>query len=334
LADWPSHRITLFADMVLSFSDGIMTNNDRVPNAGEKMLTRWRNKVKRDRFYRLTRGILDTRPMPVVDAPLSIVSMVGNNDVQLYLLAMKSFYSHVGRGKIVAIIAEDMPSQSRALLEHHFPRIKIEMLEGLDTGTCPRGGTWERLVYLLERSQHEYAIQLDCDTLAFGTDVSEVIECIRSNTAFALGSVGHNIVALPEAAARAHKSSDNYVGLAAERLFDRYPDAAHWKYVRASSGFAGFAKGGFHRRNIEDFHRNMEEFMGSRWREWGTEQCGSNFAIANSPNTAVLHRPKYGNFVPSMENDKASFLHFFGTYRYKEDFYATKARDVIATLLK
>ncbi len=293
------------------------------------MLHRWRSNLQKARFYRLTREILETPPMPVVDAPWSIISMVSNGDVQMYLLSLKSFYAHLGRGKIVAIIDRDMPVASRATLEKHFPGIRFVILEDIDTGICQRGGTWERILHILDHSNEEYTIQIDCDTLAFGHDISEVLACVESNTAFTLGSMWNNIVSLPEAAEFARQTKGNYVGVAAERLLDRYPDAAKWKYVRASSGFAGFAKGGISRRTIEDFHRNMEKLMGARWKEWGTEQCASNFAVANSPNAVVLHRPKYGNFSPEIEPEKASFLHFFGTYRYRDDFFAKRGQDVI-----
>lgn len=297
------------------------------------MLTRWRNIRKKERFYRLTRDILKTRPVPVVDAPLTIASMVSKSDVQMYLLSMKSFYRHIRRGKLVAIIDRDTPESSRDVLSGHFPGIRFVILEDIDTGECQRGGTWERILYILGHAESEYTIQLDCDTLAFGQDLSEVAACVESNTSFTLGSMGYNIVTLPEAAELARQSDSNYVGIATERVFDQYPDAPNWRYVRASSGFAGFAKGTLPRRYVEDFHRNMERLLPARWREWGTEQCASNFAVANSKNAVVLHRPKYGNFDTSLDNEKASFLHFFGTHRYKEDFFARKGQEVIKALL-
>ena len=46
-----------------------------------------------------------TRPMPVIDAPWSIVSLIVEPQPQLlmYILSMKSFYRKLGRGKIVVI---------------------------------------------------------------------------------------------------------------------------------------------------------------------------------------------------------------------------------------
>ena len=296
------------------------------------MFYRWRTKRKRERFYRLTQGILDTLPMPVVDAPWSIISMVSNRDVQMYLLSLKSFYARIKRGKIVAIVDRDMPTELRQLLVTHFPGIRLVILEDINTGVCQRGGTWERLLYVLDHSHDEYAIQIDCDTLTFGADISEVLDSVEKNIAFTLRGAERSIVSMPEAAAMARNASGDYIGLVAERLFDQYPDAENLTYVRASSGFAGFAKGGFSRRHIEAFHSKMSELVGTRWTEWGTEQCASNFAIANSPKALVLPSPKYANFGPETTRGEGCFLHFIGTHRFLDDYFAERSADVIRSL--
>jgi len=292
----------------------------------------WRRKWARARFYASTRGILDTPPMPVKDAPWTIISMVSNHDIQMYLLAMKSFYARIGRGKITAIIDRDMPGRSRTLLQRHFPGIALSILEDIDVGTCQRGGTWERLLYILDHAEGEYAIQLDSDTLTFGADIDEVVHCAEQNLAFTLSSVGQRLMSMEAIAEDARRHKSNYIGLVAERLFDRYPNANTLQYVRASSGFAGFAKGAFSRRKIEEFHRNMEDMLGARWREWGTEQCGSNFAVANSPNAVVLPFPKYGHFFGEKTPLAGAFLHFIGSHRYYDGYFARRGQDVIASL--
>src|ERR1700728_2260550 len=154
------------------------------------MLYSFRNRWNRRRFDRLTRGVLHSAPIRLVDAKWSIISMVANGDVQMYLLSMKSFYARIGRGKIIAIVDRDMPQQLRDTLEHHFVGIRLAVLEDIDTGRCQRGGTWERLIYLLDHAEREYAIQVDCDTLAFGTDLDEIVECAEANRAFTLSGLG------------------------------------------------------------------------------------------------------------------------------------------------
>jgi len=297
------------------------------------MFDNWRGTLARKRFYRLTRDILDTPPMPVQDGPLTIISMVSKNDIQMYLLALKSFYYHLRRGKVVAIVDADTPAESKETLRKHLPGIRFEILENINTGQCQRGGTWERILYVLDHAAKEYAIQLDCDTLTVG-NVDEVLAYAERNIPFTLGNQGLPIWTLPETSADAKKllATKNYVGIVAESRFDEYPNAASLKYVRGSSGFAGFAKGGFSRSGIEDFHQQMSALMGERWREWGTEQNASNFAVANSPGAVVLPYPKYTNYTPDKDWASSSFFHFFGTYRYTSDYFLKRAVAVIERL--
>ena len=296
------------------------------------MFYKLRKSMATQRFYRRTRTIMNTPPMPVVPAPLAIVSMVSNNDVPMYVLSMKSFYSRLGRGRLVVVVDRDMPEASRASLAHHFPGIEFQVLEDIDTGPCQRGGTWERLVYLLGRTAQEYVIQIDCDTLCFGADIDEVLACVAENRSFTLSGGEREIVSLPEAAQRARKINHPYVGIAAESLFDQYPGGEKLQYVRGSSGFAGFARGAFSRAQIEDFHVQMEKLIPARWKEWGTEQCASNFAVANSPGARVLPHPKYGNFDHHHDPAQSSFLHFIGAHRFDDDLFARLGEKIIGEL--
>ena len=296
------------------------------------MLYRIKKSLATSRFYRLTKGILETRPMPVVASPVTIVSMVSNNDVQMYLLSMKSLYARLGKGQLLAIVDRDMPAAARDTLSQHFPGIQFQILEDIDVGPCQRGGTWERLVHLLERTRDGYVVQVDCDTLSYGPDLKEVADCIAANRAFTLGGGEREIVSMHEAARRARAMTHAYVGIEAETMFDRYVGAENLKYVRGSSGFAGFAQGAFSRAQIEDFHVQMERLLPQRWTEWGTEQCASNFAVANSAGAFVLPYPKYWNFDSSHDVATSSFLHFIGAYRFDDDRFAQLGQKVIAEL--
>lgn len=298
------------------------------------MFYKFKKSLATNKFYKKTSGILDTPPMPVVPAGHTVVSMVSNNDIQMYLLSMKSFYSRLGSGNIVAIIDRDMPEQARHLLTSHFPGIELQILEDIDVGTCQRGGTWERIVYLLMRAEREYVIQMDSDTLAFGADVQEVLDCIAENRAFTLSGGEREIVSLAEAAQRARKIDHPYVGIAAESLFDRYPGHENLRYVRGSSGFAGISKGGFSKAQIESFHTEMKKLLPDRWEEWGTEQCASNFAVANCPQARVLPFPKYGNFDSHHDPRDSSFLHFIGSHRFNDDVFLNYGNQVIDELKK
>jgi hypothetical protein len=297
------------------------------------MFFKLRKSIATKRFYWQTSGILNTPPMPVVPGTATIISMVSNNDVQMYLLSMKSFYSKIKCGQLVVVIDRDMPDTARRQLSNHFPGIEFVILEDIDVGPCQRGGTWERLVYLLERSQTQYMIQLDCDVLAFGKDISEVTSCVQENRSFTLSGGEREIVSMGEAANRAKAFKHSYVGIEVESLFDQYPNAAGLKYVRGSSGFAGFGRGAFGRAEIEKFHVEMERLIPNRWREWGTEQCASNFAVANSAGAVVLPFPKYGNFDHDHDPSQSELLHFIGEHRFDDGLFAKLANQVIKSLM-
>ena len=237
------------------------------------------------RFNHAVRGILETPPMPVVRPErCTIVSMVSQSDVMMYLVSMKAFYRRVGGGRIIAILARDTPRHQQDRLRHHFPGIELPVLEEIEVHGCQRGGTWERLVHILDRTDRgEYVVQVDCDVMPVTEEIPEIVACIEARRAFTMADHG-TIAPVGEAAEFARGLQGDHIGIVTERLLDRLPGAAGLFYVRGSSGFAGFAPGGFGRRRIEEFHAEMEKLVGAqRWREWGTEQCASNFAVANTP---------------------------------------------------
>lgn len=298
------------------------------------MLYKLRRRMQVRRFDKAVSGALQTPPMPVVDAPLTIVSMVAPADVTMYVLSMKAFYRRIGRGRLLVIIDRDTPAPARATLEHHFPGIAFEILEDIDTGPCQRGGTWERILHILDRAATGYVVQVDCDTLPVAADLQEVNDCIAAGVAFTLADNNNRIRTLRETAAATQSMDSDYIGVVAERLFDRYPDCDRRLYVRGSSGLAGFARGAFPRAQLEDFHGIMEDLVGpKRWREWGTEQCASNFAVANSPGAVVLPFPAYTSFFPGGPRREAKFFHFIGSFRFDEDYFAARGREEIASLL-
>ena len=285
------------------------------------------------RFDRAVRGIQDTLPMPVVPGRCTIVSMVAPRDMWMYLVAMKAFYRRIGGGKLVAIVHPDTPPAGPDMLARHFPGIEILSHEDLDTGACQRGGTWERLVHIIDRTDRgEYVIQMDADVMPVGPDISEVLECIEHRTAFTMAD-HFKIVPVRQSAEFASGLAGNYVGNVAEQMMDGLPNAESLRYVRGSSGFAGFAPGGFPRHRLEEFHGQMEKLIGrERWREWGTEQCGSNFAVANTPGAVTLPYPGYCSFHPGGERDKVKMYHFIGSFRFDEGRFVQLARDEIAAL--
>jgi hypothetical protein len=295
------------------------------------MLYRLRTQLARKRFELRCQVVRATPPLRPVAAPVTIVSMVSHRDLIMYLIAIKSFYRRLGRGKIVTIDDGSLTADDRDLLTEHLGRPTIVALSSLDTGGCPKGGTWERLLLILDRSADEYVIQLDSDTLATST-VDEVVACIDANRAFTLGTrMGQRFETLRDAAARVAEVAGNHVQVVAERAMARFEGADRRGYVRGSSGFAGFARGGFRRPQLEAFSAEMSALVGSRWTEWGSEQVASSYVVANSPAGQVLPYPKYACFDLNMDPSRSAFLHFIGTNRFDRGVYARLANQVMAS---
>lgn len=293
------------------------------------MFYRLRRTLKYTRFNLQTRAILETPPLTWRDGPATVVSMVAGYDVQLYIAVMKAFYTRLGGGRIVALVASDVSEHNRAMIRRHLGPVEFVDVESLPTGRCQRGGTWERLLYCVDRSASEYVIQIDCDVFVRG-EIPDVVDCVKQNRPFLL-SDRDSIPKLPlhQWSSQDHRNSDNIV-FEFERRASQFPNADKLLYVRGSSGFAGFARGAVDRSFIEEFHMNGEAVLGPRWREWGTEQIASNFAIANMPDSLPLQPPRYMNYegqpdIPA----QASVVHFLGTWRFDHGFLATMVNDEV-----
>src|SRR5258708_7473266 len=103
------------------------------------MFHRWKLHRQENLFQKKTAAVWDTPPMPVVDAPWNNVSGFYRCDahtVQMYLIAIKSFYARIKRGKITLFVERGFSPDVRRLLEHHLPGIRFAIFEDIDMGTC------------------------------------------------------------------------------------------------------------------------------------------------------------------------------------------------------
>lgn len=291
---------------------------------------RLRRNLNYFKFYRQTRRILDTPPIHYQDAPLTIVSMVAGHDVQMYILAMKSLYRRLKRGKIT-IVADGIGEANRDLIRKHLGPVTFINIEDLDTGACPRGGTWERLVHIVRNTAQEYTMQMDADILCVG-DIPEVLDCIANNRAFTL-SDSQGLPKQPLSAWPDDPRQSRDIVIAFEKRGREYPNADQVLYIRGSSGFAGFAQGAIDIPFLETFHRNSARIMGERWKEWGTEQIASNFVVANSPDSMVLPVPRYLTWERQPIPDDIALLHMLGYCRFDQGVYARYANQEIDAML-
>ena len=196
-------------------------------------------------------------------------------------------------------------------------------------GPLPVGGTWERLITICDLAERDFVIQLDADTVTSGP-LDEVKSCVARGHSFML-MAGHTAEMLPVARV-AELAKGDHVQNVAEGLLGQLDPAIATRYGCGCSGFAGFAPDPQRRAALEQFSAGMEELLGPRWREWGTEQVSSNFLVARDPNGILLPYRRYRNFGGEALTEVAVFVHFFGTFRYDHGTYRRMARELAARL--
>lgn len=304
------------------------------------MFFRARRSLHRALFDLRCRSLLRTPPLTtqaVADGqPLTLVSMVCHGEVLMYLLAVKSFCRQLGRVPSFVVLDDDsLTSADRATIAQHLPTVRFFSVAAIDTGACPKGSCWERLMLICSLSESSYVVQLDCDTLTSGP-IAEVNASIESNESFTLlGDRSFPVIEpMLEAHVRLKDSTSTQVQAVCERGFDQLPEAADLFYLRGNAGFSGFARGSLSRAKIEFLSGCMRRIAGPQWDEWGSEQVTSNLAIANTPGARPLPAPRYVSFWahPELDYRQSSFIHFIGPHRYDQGLYGQLAVATIAQL--
>jgi hypothetical protein len=295
------------------------------------MFYKLKNKAKKAWFDICCREIHHSSPITFDSDGVVIVSAVGNLDVTMYLVAIKSFFYNFKKGKVVLLVRNDCPEGNIAKLEYHLRPLRIIRDKDVGLGACRSGGTWERLALIAHEVKDNFVIQLDADTVTFNT-IPEIIECVKNNCSFMIGEwPGQELEPMEQTSERVRLVKSNHVQILAERAMCSMPDYKSYSYARGQSSFAGFAKGAFSFEFLEAFSKAMEEAVGlPKWREWGSESVASNFVVANSPSASILPNPKYTSFYPGRHDyDLSSLVHFEGSNRFAGGVYVKKAKEMI-----
>lgn len=298
---------------------------------------RWRSRIDGALHARAIVDVLDTQPIVSSDDGLVLFSMIGTAVVLPYLVAVKSLWSHLRRGRVAILDDGTLTSKDRALLAHHCGDPEILPLAEVRTAPFPQGGCWERFLTILDRRAGEYWLQLDSDTVTLGP-VEEVADAIARNRSFTLlGGSDAEIGVLPfaEFARRRYPEGpmDGHIQFRVESRLGELPAMAGHRYVRGCAAFTGFAAGGPGRELAKTFLGTMRQLVGGEaLATWGTEQIASNFHIANEPAPALLPAARYLNYRGKPWAEEAAFVHFFGTHRHELGAYASASRKAIDEL--
>jgi hypothetical protein len=287
------------------------------------------------RFDWACRGVLETPPLRLGSAPVSVVSMVRTEHLRMYLLAIKSFARKVEVGHVVVMDDGSLTAEDKALILRHVPGVEIVFLPAIETAPCPRGGCWERLLFILDRTADRYVVQLDSDVLTLGA-LPAVAGAVAGNHAFTLSSgEGFSIVSFEDATARVAGEDPAALQTACEQALSSLGEADQLigrRYVRGSAGFAGFPRGGATRAAAIAFSVAMQKRVGARWAGWGTEQVTSNHIVASLPDGQLLPWPDYACHYSHIDPGEARLLHFIGSWRFSRGVYVRAGQRVIAQL--
>jgi hypothetical protein len=309
-----------------SFSMGIGLKWNRV---------RWRFDVWR--HDRAASAILHTPPIQPRDDGVILFSMIGTAVLNSYLVAVKSLHNEINQGRIMLLNDGTLTAQDRRILAHHCGDPVIIEMADIEPAPCPRGNCWERLMAILQQRGANYVIQLDSDIVVTGP-VPEIVGAIAANRSFTLGgdaeAVENGFMTAAQFVQQKYPcgSPSDHVQHRAESNFANLPDAANQMYIRGCAGFAGFSRGQSGRSMLEAFSQKIEELIGPKWHEWGSEQIASNFVIANDTAPLVLPYDRYVNHWDTPLPPTARLIHFIGTHRYDRGNYVRTTRDVIARL--
>lgn len=286
-----------------------------------------RTKAKKKWFNHRCGGVLSSAPLKTKPSPVAIVTMMCHADLIMYLVSIKSFYPRLGHGHIFILDDGSLDEKDKEILNHHLSNPEIIPISKISTGACPKGGCWERIMLVSQLAEEYFVIQLDADIVTVGP-VEEVQAAAEAQKSFTLGTPqGLKFITLAEASKAVVGSTGKHVQTLSERHFQNLNGSGVRKYVRGCAGFAGFAKGSIRKANLESFSLEMENGIGSTWKNWGSEQVTSNYVVSNSESSLVLPFPKYGSFEPGVDLSQSSVLHFYGPYRFADGEYIRRSRE-------
>ena len=285
-------------------------------------------------FELAARNITSTPPIQYeLDKNVKIVTMLKHSDINMYLIAIKSFMWHFGYGSVEVIDDGTLTQEDTKLLQHHVPNISIYKADKIETLNCPAYISWKRLFRIADLATESYVIQLDADTISLAPLI-DIHDKVQANEGFLIGNdlwkqpvdvnFLHNIV---------KRWNHHHPQPKAEEIFkdiDFFKDGT--KYLRGCAGFAGYPKHFATFNEIAYLSQQIEGRIGSLWHNWGSEQVESMCLISKTKNASVLPWPKYQNYMYPQTNEStkiSSFVHFIGSTRYSDRKYSQLVREFL-----
>lgn len=299
------------------------------------MSFRVKNLIKKSFFNMRCKKILSTPSIKIVGNDPIVISAVNHLDLEMYLVAIKSFYKQLGQGRVCILDDGTLSLKDKDLLKYHIRGVEIYDAGEIGPNKYCRDISWKRLALVCDLNKEGFVIQLDSDTI-IRKNINEIEDCVKKNTAFILGTKGsQKIEPMTMICERVEKWPDyDNVQVIGERNFKKINGYKSKNYIRGGGAFFGLPKKSILWHEVEGFYDEMQRIIGDKWYRWGSEQLTVNYFVANLPQALVLPYPKYASFfLEHLENlADSSFLHFVGTDRFKKGYYIKYTREFIRNL--
>ena len=139
-------------------------------------------------FDNIVKGVRDCTPIQAnKDSEIVIISQVYHGALDMSLLALKSFVTHFGDCDIEVLDDGSLTDEDKSIIKSQLQGATITNMFDVDTGKCPQGNCWERLVRILQLCESRYVIQVDTDTLTIAA-IPEIVAAVKEQRAFTIGN--------------------------------------------------------------------------------------------------------------------------------------------------
>lgn len=297
---------------------------------------RWRNRAEDERHAEAIADVLRTPPIIARNDGLVIFSMIGTATLLPYLVAVKSLWAELGRGRIAILDDGTLTAQDRAILAHHCGDPEIIAIAAVKLAGLPTSRVWTRLFTMLDRRRAEYWIHLDCNTVTIAS-VPELVQAVARNRSFLLPAgqdADKTVLPLDEYTAQTYPDGP-VDGEALAAIESRLDQLGHtdWRYIRGNPALLGFAAGGTGQRFAGAFLDHLKRLLGEEViHASGAEQAVASFQIANDRDAVLLPCERYCDYRARPWGPQVAFLNFAGDLRHLDDAYAAVSRKVIEKL--
>lgn len=305
-------------------------------------------------FYRLRQSLayrhfqwktqeLESTPRLESDprASCEVHTMLGRNDITMYILAIKSLLSYIPSLSVVVHSDGSLTHEDVARLVRHVKGIQFVLHEEADERAAERlrdspfiakwravDAAYRRLVDIELWRRAERVIILDSDVLT-SHEPREVREWTQSGTLpFLLGQSSNapQTVENPDANAHVQAQFLRKVPEISKRLNTKA------LFVQgATAGFCGY----FHELALDKVEAALRAALdlGLPMEQWGGDQCLVIYLLSIA-GAERLPGQRYLNFDPGVSKvaQSAAMIHFYGTHRFHGLVYPTLAAETVRRL--